>query len=165
MRSLLWLPLTALLVFGCKDTPTKVTAPAEVAPNDGDAVDLDRIAENMAAQAGVSPRCLQVRYKVTGGTLRKVQRGSDCSCVSGRQASVTAAIWGGSTLNQVIGKAYCVRVAPNDLIATARVQNLSSGISVASMVGTQSEGIASCILNAGGVLTNRSANLVICMWH
>jgi hypothetical protein len=164
MRSLLWLPLTALLVFGCKDTPTKVTAPAEVGPNDGDAVDLDRIAENMAAQAGVSPRCLQVRYKVTGGTLRKVQRGTDCSCISGRQASVTAAIWGGVTLNQVIGKAYCVRVAPNDLIATIGVQDVNY-MNVASMIGTQTSGTASCILNAGGVLNYKSGNLVICVWH
>jgi hypothetical protein len=164
MRSLLWLPLTALLVFGCKDTPTKVTAPAEVGPEDGDAVDLDRIAENMATQGGVAPRCLQVRYKVTGGTLRKVQRGSDCSCISGRQASVTAAIWGGVVLNQVIGKAYCVRVAPNDLIATAGVQN-ASAMSVASMIGTQTSGIASCILNSSGVLNYPSGNLVICLWH
>jgi hypothetical protein len=163
MRSLLWLPLTALLALGCKDSPTKVTAPAEVVPTDGDAVDLDRIAENMAAQAGVSPRCLQVRYKVTGGTLRKVQRGSDCSCISGRQASVTAAIWGGSTLNQVIGKAYCVRVAPNDLIATIGVH--ASNMTVASMIGIQTSGIASCVLNAGGVLNYPSGNLVICLWH
>jgi hypothetical protein len=157
MRSLRWLPLIALLVFGCKDSPDKVTAP--------DPVDLDRIAESIVAQAGSTPRCVQLRYYTT--SLRKVQRGSDCTCATGRPASVTAMIWGGGewgALNRVTGKANCVTLASAPLIAQASAY-VGQGIKMNSSIGTQSGGVAVCTLEWINFQSSPSAQMVICLWH
>ena len=64
MRSLLWLPLTSLLVLGCNDSPGKVTAPAADVPNGGE-VNLDKITANAAA-LGPAARCVIDRVPIRG---------------------------------------------------------------------------------------------------
>lgn len=51
MKSLLWLPLTAMLVLGCNDSPNEVTGPAADVPNGGSEMNLDQAnLDNVAAK-------------------------------------------------------------------------------------------------------------------
>jgi hypothetical protein len=107
MKSLLWLPLTAVLVLGCNDSPDEATAPAAEVPGGGSAVDLDNVAVNLSAQVGLTARCVQLRYVSETGAISTRQRGTSCACLAGRPVSVTAVLWGGAQSNNAIGKAFC----------------------------------------------------------
>jgi hypothetical protein len=169
MRSLLWLPLAALLVLGCNDSPNKATAPTADVPNGGDAVDLDKVAANVAAQAGNPPRCVQLKYISETGVTRTAKRGTDCSlCAAGRPVIVTAVIWNGAAGNNVIGKAYCKSRLGSTLVAGPAVAVDRGGglFGVASNVGVQVNGGPACSLTSTfTILLDRSNRLVTCVWQ
>ena len=169
MRSLLWLPLTALLVLGCNDSPDKTTAPTAGVPNGGDAVDLDKMAANVAAQAAYPPRCVQLKYISETGVTRTAKRGTLCSsCAAGRPVIVTAVIWNGEAGNNVLGKAYCQTRVGSTLVAGPAVAVDPGGglFGVASNVGVQVSGLPACSLTSTfTILLNRSNRLVTCVWQ
>src|SRR5215213_10046241 len=108
MKSLLWVPIAAVLLASCNDSTEKVTAPALNLPNSAYA-DLDKMAATMVSQAAVAPRCVQLRYISETGVIRSANRGSGCPlCGAGRPASVTAVIWNSAAGNNVIGRARCL---------------------------------------------------------
>jgi hypothetical protein len=163
MTSLLWLPLTALLVFGCKESRNEVTAPMADAPNGG-VVDLDNIAANVAAQVGIAARCVQLRYISETGVVRSKQRGSGCLCQSGRPVSVTAVIWSGAWSNNTIGRADC----GGYFVAgpTTAVDPGGGAFGIASAASMQLSGGPSCHLTSSVNSTrDRSNRLVICVFH
>lgn len=163
MKSLLWLPLSALLVFGCKESRNEVTAPSADAPNGG-AVDLDNIAANMATQAGIAARCVQLRYVSETGVVRYKQRGSGCFCQSGRPVSVTAVIWNGAWTNNTIGRADCggYYVAG----PTTAVDPGGGAFGISSGAWKQLTGGPTCHLTSSATNTrDRSNRLVICVFH
>jgi hypothetical protein len=168
MRSPLWLSLAALLVFGCNDSPDRVTAPAVVVPN-GDDVDVDEIAENLMTQGYVPARCVQVRHVSENGTKKNAAKG-DCTCVTGRGrlVSVTAVIWSGAAGNNVLGNAYCRQSLGASLIAGPAVAvDPGSSLGVAALIGAVSTtGSSSCTLRSSVTNTaNTSIRLVTCVWH
>jgi len=165
MRSLLWLPLTSLLVLGCKDSPDKVTAPAADVPN-GE-VNLDKIAANAATAAALGPaaRCVRIVYLSEANVLRTKQRGTGCSCLSGgRQVSVTAVVWNGAAGNNVIGRAYC-----GSTLVAGPATALDPGggaLGVASVVNFQFVGAPGCqLLWTVSAARDRSNRLVSCVFH
>lgn len=165
MKSLLWLPMTAiLLLIGCKDSTDEATAPDVDLPVGSDAVDLDNIAANVATQVGPAARCVQLRYVSETGVVRSRQRGSGCSCQHGRPVSVTAVIWNGVVLNNAIGKASC----GTTLVAgPATAVDPGGGIfGIASSIFIQYIGSPGCSLTSSVTTTrDRSNRLVICVFH
>jgi len=170
MKSLLWLPLTALLVFGCNDSSDKVTAPAADLPNGGDEINLDKITANVAAQVGITARCVQLRYVSETGVISNRQRGSSCSCFANRLVSVTAVIWKGAPGNNNIGKAYCTVTTGSIVVAgPATAVDPAGGLGVlfgiASVGGGQwSGGAPGCTLSSTVTARDRSNRLVTCVW-
>ena len=163
MRSLLWLPLTSLLVLGCNDSPGKVTAPAADVPNGGE-VNLDKLAANASA-LGPAARCVKIVYLSEANVLRTKQRGTGCSCLSGgRQVSVTAVAWNGAAGNNVIGRAYC-----GSTLVAGPATALDPGggsLGVASIVNFQFVGAPGCQLQwTVSAARDRSNRLVSCVFH
>jgi hypothetical protein len=169
MRALLRLPLAALLVFGCNDSTDRVTAPTTAVPNSENEMDLDAVATNLANQVGVATRCVQLRYVTETGVLKTKQKGSSCTCSANRQVSVTAVIWNGVWLNNVIGKATCLVPNLGTVVvagpATA-VDPGSGAFGIASVVGLQISGTPGCTVNSTvSYERDRSNRLVLCVWH
>jgi hypothetical protein len=170
MKSVLWLPLTALLVFGCNDSSDKVTAPASDLPNGDDEISLDKITTSVAAQVGITARCVQLRYVSETGVISNRQRGSSCSCSANRLVSVTAMIWKGALGNNSIGKAYCTGGIGSILVAgPATAGDPAGGLGVlfgiASVGGGQISGVPGCTLSSTVTNTrDRSNRLVTCVW-
>ena len=166
MKSLLWLPLTAVLVLGCNDSPDEVTAPAAEVPYGGSALDLDNVAATPLAQVGLTARCVQLRYVSETGALSTRQRGSSCSCIPGRAVSVTAVIWQGAQANNGIGKAFCggtVVAGPATAVDPAGSLGLLFG--VASVWSPQTAGAPGCTITSTATeARNRSNRLVTCVW-
>ena len=166
MRSPLWFPLAALLVFGCDDPPGRVTAPTAVIPSGGDNVDVDKIAENLMSQGAVPARCAQVRSVGLNGTKRNASRG-DCTCVVYRvvrRVSVTAVITSGTAGQSVTGRAYCRQSLGATLIAgpTTAVAPGNNLLGASALVGTVSTtGGSACLLRSSGT----STRLVTCVWY
>ena len=164
MKSLIWLPLTAVLVLGCNESPDEVTAPAAAMPVGGSEMDLDNVAN--LAQVGLTARCVQLRYVSETGALSTRQRGSSCTCIPGRPVSVTAVIWNGAQVNNAIGNALCggtVVVGPATAVDPAGSLGLLFGI--ASVWGPQTGGAPGCTINSTVIETrNRSNRLVTCVW-
>jgi hypothetical protein len=170
MRSPLRLPLAALLVFGCNDSPDRVTAPTAAVPNGRDEVDLDGIAANLATQAGVTARCVQLRYVTETGVLKTKQKGSNCTCSYPRAVSVTAVIWNGALFNNVIGKASCLMPNIGTVIVAGPATAVDPGggaFAIASVVGLQQPGgTPGCTVNSTvSYERDRSSRLVLCVWH
>jgi hypothetical protein len=164
MKSLLWFPLTALLVFGCNDSPDEVTAPAAVAPNGGDELNLDNIPADLMPQVGPATRCVQLRYVSETGAIHTRQRGTNCSCWSGRLISVTAVIWKGARLNNTTGKAYCGQ----DVVAgpATAVDPGGGAFGIASVNYGQFIGTPGCTLTSTVTSSRDPSNrLVICVWQ
>jgi hypothetical protein len=166
MRRLLWLPVTALLVFGCEDAPDKVTAPDGAAEAEAALASVANADPTLTASGGA--RCVQLRYTSETGITRTAQRGTGCSCVPGRPVSVTATIWNGAAGNKAIGGAGCTSAAAITTVAgPAEAVDPGAGLfGVASSVGKQGTGVPVCALVS--ITTNsldRPNRLVTCVWH
>ena len=168
MKSLRWVPMTALLlVMGCSDSTNEVTAPADL-PNGGDAVNLDKMAAGMVAQAAVPPRCVQLRYISETGVVRTAKAGTGCSvCALGRPVSVTAVIWNGAARNNAQGRALCTTASGQTIVGGAVAVDPGGGLfGVGSNSGAQASGAPLCGLTSTVTdLRNRSNRLVTCSWQ
>ena len=173
MKSLLLLPMTALLlVMGCKDSTDEVTAPAVDLPDGGNAMDLERIEANFAAQFSPPARCVQLRYITEAGVVNTRQKGNICTCSSGRQVSVTALIWRGAYQNNVIGKASCLVPSIGTVVVAGPATAVDPGgvlgavFGLTSFVGIQATGTLGCSLSSTVTSSRDPSNrMVICVWH
>ncbi len=147
MKSLLWLPLTTLLVFGCHEAADEATAPSKDVPNRASEVNLDDMAANVLTQAGLAARCVQLRYVSETGVTSNLQRGPSCTCSPGRLVSVTAVIWNGAGGNNNLGRAFC-GAAGFAVAGPASAVDPTIGVfGVTSIFGQQLSGAPGCTIN------------------
>jgi hypothetical protein len=173
MKFLLWLPITALLlVMGCKDATDEVTAPAVDLPDGGNAMDIERMEANFAAQFSPPARCVQLRYVSETGVVKTRQKGNSCTCSQGQPVSVTALIWKGVPTNNVIGKASCLVPTLGTVVVAGPATAVDPGgvlgalFGLTSFVGRQVSGTLGCSLSSTVTSSRDPSNrMVICVWH
>jgi hypothetical protein len=124
-----------------RDVARSSTAPDPTLGNDFAAgpTTLTTDGDDLAGNAGVTARCVQLRYISETGVIRNTQLGAGCSvCAFGRPVSVNATTWNGAFGNNVVGRAYCRTTTSTVLVAGPATAIDPGGtlFGVASVVGT-----------------------------